>query len=57
MVRRSKVERMRSVTRKRPSAPAVKTGPQKENIPHGFKHHENALTGERATLAFIPKIK
>lgn len=57
MVRYSKVERMRSVTRKRPSAPAKKTGAVKENLPGGFKEHVNALTGKQASTAFIPKIK
>ena len=54
MVRLSKVTRMRSVSYKRPAAPAKKTGAKKEK--QAFKPHENAFTGELAARAFVPKI-
>ena len=54
MVRLSKVTRMRAVSYKRPSAPAKKSGTQKEK--QSFKAHENALTGTDAARAFVPKI-
>jgi hypothetical protein len=57
MVRRSKVARIRSVSKKRPSAPAAKSGSLKENLPLGYKEHQNALTGPAAAQAFIAKIK
>jgi hypothetical protein len=57
MVRLSKQERRRQVSFKRPTSPAVKTGPQKETLPGGFKSHANALEGDMAKTAFIPKIK
>lgn len=55
MVRLSKVTRMRSVSFKRPSAPAKKSGAKKQNQP--FKEHKNAFEGELATRAFLPKIQ
>ena len=57
MVRLSKVTRMRSVSKKRPSKPSVKTGPLKETLANGFKEHQNALTGDLASRAFISRIK
>ena len=57
MVRLSKVTRIRSVSKKRPSQPAQKTGALKETLPNGFKEHKNALTGDVATRAFIAKIR
>lgn len=57
MVRLSKVTRMRSVSKKRPSKPTAKTGPLKSTLAKGFKEHQNALTGEHATRAFISRIK
>lgn len=55
MVRRSKQEERRSVSPKRRRAPTPKTGPLKDNLPHGFKNHENSL--DASTGAFIPKIQ
>ena len=57
MVRISKQEERRSCSRRRPSAPSKKTGAQEDNLPSGFKEHKNALEGEIASMAFIPKIK
>jgi hypothetical protein len=57
MVRRSKVARDRSVSYKRPSRAGKKTGPLQETLPLGYKEHANALTGDVAAAAFIPKIK
>lgn len=57
MVRLSKKERIRNVSPRRPRLPSTKTGPKKDNLPEGFKVHANALDGELAKSAFIPKIK
>lgn len=55
MVRISKQAEKRNKCPKRCRAPAVKTGPKKENLPQGFKPHANAV--ETNGLVFIPKIK
>ena len=52
MVRMSKPERKRHVSFKRPAAPSVK-GPSKQT---SRKLHVNAISGDQAVLAFIPKI-
>jgi hypothetical protein len=57
MVRISKQSERRSQSRRRCQAPAQKTGPCKDNLPKGFKPHPNAVEGEFAAQAFIPKIK
>jgi hypothetical protein len=57
MVRISKQSEKRSVSRRRPKAPAQKTGSRKDHLPSGFKTHQNALEGDSAATAFIPKIK
>lgn len=57
MVRISKQNERRNRSPRKAKNPSVKTGPLKDNLPSGFKMHENALTGEDASLAFIPKIK
>lgn len=58
MVRISKKsERRAQSPRKRHLLLVEKTGPKGENLPNGFKEHPNALTGDYAALAFIPKIK
>lgn len=54
MTRQSKQGERRAMSPRKRKAPAVKTGPKKDNLPKGFKEHANALEG---TLAFIPKIK
>lgn len=57
MVRISKQSEKRSQSPRKNRAPAKKTGPLKDNLPKGFKFHENAISGDAAKLAFIPKIK
>jgi hypothetical protein len=57
MVRQSKQGERRSKSPHKPRPPAMKTGPRKENLKEGFKPHSNALEGEIAAKAFIPKIK
>ncbi len=57
MVRISKQNERRSVSPRKNRKPSAKTGPRKDNLPMGFKEHANALEGELATMAFIPKIK
>ncbi|HRD56342.1 MAG TPA: hypothetical protein PLC42_08110 [Parachlamydiaceae bacterium] len=57
MVRISKQAERRSQSRRRTKAPSAKTGFLKDNLPSGFKPHSNAIEGEFAASAFIPKIR
>lgn len=57
MVRISKQDRKRAVSRWRPAPPAKKTGPKKDALPEGFKAHPNAIQGDLAQTSFIPKMK
>lgn len=58
MVRISKQTERRGMSpRKRKVSFALKSGPKADNLPKGYKEHPNALTGDSAALAFIPKIK
>jgi len=55
MTRMSKQgERRNQSPRKRHYPSAMKTGAKKDNLPRGFKEHENAASN---VVAFIPKIK
>ncbi|KAF3361443.1 Uncharacterized protein PHSC3_002006 [Chlamydiales bacterium STE3] len=57
MVRISKQsERRKQFPRKHKKA-SPKTGSLKDNLENGFKFHQNALEGDLASIAFIPKIK
>lgn len=57
MVRISKQQERRNTSPRKHKKPSVKTGPQKDNLSVGFKEHANALEGDIAGKAFIPKIK
>jgi len=57
MVRISKQAERRNRSPRKCRAPSPKTGALKDNLPNGFKKHENALTGDVAATCFIPKIK
>lgn len=57
MVRISKQAEKRSRSPRKSRAPSPKTGPLRDNLPNGYKQHDNALEGDLATTAFIPKIK
>lgn len=57
MVRISKQAERRSRMPRRPKLSRGKTGTKKDNLSAGFKEHPNALQGDFAALAFIPKIK
>lgn len=57
MVRISKQSEKRHRFPRKTRAPSAKTGPLKDNLPEGFKGHANALEGDLAKMAFIPKIK
>ncbi|MCI0381969.1 MAG: hypothetical protein L0207_02815 [Chlamydiae bacterium] len=52
MVRLSKQQERRSKRPHRRKNPAPKTGPLADQLPQGFKPHENAIQG---TQAFFPK--
>lgn len=56
MVRMSKKGQRRHVSPRRPTLPSAKTGPKKDDLPIGYKAHANALEGDLAKTAFIPKI-
>ena len=56
MVRISKQAERRQRFPRRCRAPSPKTGPLKDNLPEGYKPHENAVNGEAAKNCFIPKI-
>lgn len=57
MTRKSKQSERRHVSPRRCKAPQPKTGPKEENLPGGFKPHENAIEGKFSKTAFIPKIR
>lgn len=57
MVRISKQSEKRMRSPRKHRKPSVKTGSKKDNLPLGFKPHNNAVEGEVAQLAFIPKIR
>jgi len=57
MVRISKQSEKRARFPRKTRNPAKKTGPLKDQLPKGFKPHANALEGEHAAAAYIPKIK
>jgi hypothetical protein len=57
MTRLSKQARRRAVSPRRPSVPGQKTGPKRDNLPLGFKAHENAVSGDVAQAVFIPVIR
>lgn len=57
MVRMSKQGERRAQFPRKTKNPSPKTGTKENNLPHGFKPHENGIVGDMATKAFIPKIK
>lgn len=56
MTRMSKQGERRNRSPRKHRAPSEKTGPKKDNLPKGFKEHANALEGDLAKQAYIPKI-
>lgn len=57
MTRISKKSERRAQCPRRTKPPAPKTGPKQDNLPMGFKVHDNALEANLAKTAFIPKIQ
>lgn len=57
MVRISKQAEKRSRFPRKHRKPSEKTGPKKDQLENGFKGHSNAIEGDLAQMAFIPKIK
>lgn len=57
MVRISKQSERRQASPKKHKKPSAKTGPLKDNLSQGYKPHSNALDGELAKSAFIPKMR
>ena len=56
MTRMSKQGERRAVSPRRPRPPSPKTGPRKDNLPSGYKAHENALSEAPIKGRFVPKI-
>ena len=56
MTRISKQGKLRHISYHRPRPPSPKTGPKTNNLPLGFRVHENAAPAESASSRFIPKI-
>jgi len=56
MTRMSKQGERRAVSPRRPRPPSPKTGSKKDNLPSGYKAHENAVSEGPALGRFIPKI-
>lgn len=57
MVRIAKQAERRNRSPRKNRAPSAKTGSMQDNLPKGFKEHGNALSGDVAATAYIPKIK
>lgn len=57
MVRISKQGEKRARFPRRTRNPVKKTGPVQDNLPKGYKPHANAVEGDHAATAYIPKIK
>lgn len=57
MTRMSKQSQRRAQSPRKRRSPSEKTGALKDNLPHGFKPHPNAIQGDIAALTFIPKVK
>jgi hypothetical protein len=57
MTRIGKKEERRNRMPRRPKLAGPKTGAKKDNLPLGFREHENALSGDIATRVFIPTLK
>jgi len=57
MVRISKQSEKRKQSPRRCRFPSPKTGSLKDNLPLGYKQHENGLQAEGNTSIFIGKVK
>lgn len=58
MTRTSKQEERRARNPHKRKAPAPKTGPKQDNIPGGFKQHDNALADAGVSKQmFVGKVK
>lgn len=55
MVRISKKDRKKHCPRK-PKIGSIKTGSKKDNLPKGFKEHDNIYESGLSYPVFIPKI-
>lgn len=56
MTRMSKPAKRRAVSPRKRQAPAPKTGAKKDQLPLGYKQHENAASGDLAAQVFIRKV-
>ena len=57
MVRISKQSEKRARSPRKNKKPSEKTGPRADKLKEGYKVHPNAIEGDVAGSAFIPKIK
>ena len=55
MTRVGKKAERRAISPRKHKKPSPKTGPKQDNLPLGYKPHENSFSGEGSV--FIPKIK
>lgn len=55
MTRMSKQGKRRAMSPRKHKKPSVKTGSKKDNLPLGYKAHDNAFEGSNSV--FIAKIK
>lgn len=57
MVRIAKQAERRARSPRKNRAPSPKTGSLRDKLPKGYREHGNAVEGELAAQAFIPKVK
>ena len=57
MTRIGKKAERRGQSPRKHKPPAVKTGPKKDQLPKGYKEHENAVVDSSHGLIFISKVK
>jgi len=57
MVRISKKDERRAKSPRKHKKPSKKTGPKVDNLPEGYRVHQNALEGDMSQHIFIGKVK
>ncbi len=56
MVRISKQNQRRATSPRKPKIGAKKTGAKKDNLPKGYREHENAVQSKHSETIFIGKV-
>ncbi|MCB1181237.1 MAG: hypothetical protein KDK55_04365 [Chlamydiia bacterium] len=58
MTRIGKKQERRAISPRKHRSPSLKTGPKRDNLPEGYRLHENALDREKTkNQIFIAKVK